>query len=226
MVILSPNNITFSPRWKKSRAVVDEMPCKSCCDGREISARRTAGIGSRMKPRHSRKICRHWITGGSDPVHGCRYGESCRFFHPRLCRNSVRHRVCFNKRCRYAHMKGTKRRRRQRLVGCDEVFSSSQPGYLPNSTAPQPRFQSVRPAPLTEIDRAAVRGLMRDEMEHVTAKLEAVIAEVLCRFKGFLVGELDPVKDQLDELRQLMKAPSRLPTYRESLAGRRRASKI
>ena len=55
-------------------------------------------------PKKCVKFCKH----GTDPNIGCTNPE-CRFLHPILCRNSIRHYCCENEKCAFTHLKGTLR---------------------------------------------------------------------------------------------------------------------
>ena len=55
------------------------------------------------------KKCFRWIGAGKDEVRGCTKGSECSYYHPILCRNSLRYRKCTNPQCTFSHLKGTKR---------------------------------------------------------------------------------------------------------------------
>ena len=42
------------------------------------------------------KVCQKFIANGPKARRGCRQGENCRFFHPRLCNSSINALSCFN----------------------------------------------------------------------------------------------------------------------------------
>ena len=56
-------------------------------------------------PPRCHRYCRH----GEDPKMGCKFGPECRYYHPKLCRQSVLRRVCLNPDCTYNHLKFTRR---------------------------------------------------------------------------------------------------------------------
>ena len=41
---------------------------------------------------------------------GCRFGKRCKFYHPKLCQNSVELNVCLNQDCKEMHLPGTRRK--------------------------------------------------------------------------------------------------------------------
>ena len=47
---------------------------------------------------------------GLDKKGGCKFGNQCKYWHPRLCRDSVKNRLCLKKEtCTFFHLKGTMR---------------------------------------------------------------------------------------------------------------------
>ena len=55
------------------------------------------------------KRCNKYSRHGEDKYRGCRRGDRCYYFHPRLCRNSTEMRVCLAKTCKDVHLVGTQR---------------------------------------------------------------------------------------------------------------------
>ena len=55
-------------------------------------------------PRKCLKFCRFGKRKG-----GCLKGSSCKYYHPVLCKFSVRSNKCYNSECTFTHLKGTKR---------------------------------------------------------------------------------------------------------------------
>ena len=53
--------------------------------------------------------CRRYCRFGDKQRQGCKFGEKCRYYHPKLCRNSVSKQVCLNPDCTYVHLKFTRR---------------------------------------------------------------------------------------------------------------------
>ena len=63
--------------------------------------------GAQCKFKHP-TICKTLLEHGNSEK-GCKKGESCSEFHPKMCYNSLKNKECFFKNCRYYHVKGTKR---------------------------------------------------------------------------------------------------------------------
>ena len=59
-------------------------------------------------PRKCLKFCRFGKRKG-----GCSKGGSCKYYHPVLCKYSVKSNQCTNLECTYTHLKGTKRPKRE-----------------------------------------------------------------------------------------------------------------
>ena len=53
--------------------------------------------------------CFRWCQNGEDKKRGCLRGDECKYFHPKLCQNSVARRMCQKEDCKYIHLKGTRR---------------------------------------------------------------------------------------------------------------------
>ena len=66
--------------------------------------------GKECKYMHKR-MCRKYCSFGDKEMHvaGCRFGDQCRFLHPKLCQNSVMTKSCYNKDCKLTHLKYTTR---------------------------------------------------------------------------------------------------------------------
>ena len=79
--------------------------CKHGRDGK------TEVDGVTCKHLHPKK-CFPWLNAGTNSKHGCNKGKDCDYYHPILCRNSVRDRMCLNAECTFAHLKYTKRYRK------------------------------------------------------------------------------------------------------------------
>jgi len=56
------------------------------------------------------KRCKRYSNFGTHPKYGCSRGKDCRYWHPRLCRDSMKHKLCLKKdTCTFFHLKGTLR---------------------------------------------------------------------------------------------------------------------
>lgn len=57
-------------------------------------------------PKYCLKFCRY----GTQRKFGCTKGSECKFFHPVLCKFSVKSKLCTNQECTFIHLKGTRRK--------------------------------------------------------------------------------------------------------------------
>ena len=53
--------------------------------------------------------CLNYCRFAKDNKLGCTKGEERKYYHPTLCRNSVKRRVCLVVDCKFTHLKGTKK---------------------------------------------------------------------------------------------------------------------
>jgi len=60
-------------------------------------------------PDNHPKRCFKYCKFGEKHRHGCNKRKNCDYYHPVLCKYSVRNRVCTNLDCTYTHLQGTKR---------------------------------------------------------------------------------------------------------------------
>jgi hypothetical protein len=67
-------------------------------------------IGGKPCPDLHPRQCRFYAKFGNDKRRGCKKGKDCKFFHPKLCRDSENTRCCFNADCTFHHLKGTARK--------------------------------------------------------------------------------------------------------------------
>ena len=59
--------------------------------------------------------CRKYCGFGEHPRLGCQKRRECKYYHPKLCRNSELSHKCMNINCTYVHLKRTIRPRRDQL---------------------------------------------------------------------------------------------------------------
>ena len=99
---------------KKKSTVEDKRSTKTCkfylqrkCPHGLTGKRLISGLPC---PDQHPKQCRFYAKFGNDKHRGCKKGKDCKFFHPKLCRESETNRCCFNKDCTFHHLKGTARK--------------------------------------------------------------------------------------------------------------------
>jgi hypothetical protein len=64
--------------------------------------------GNKCDKEHPKR-CFKFCAFGNKGKQCCTKGDKCEYYHPVLCKFSMRKKVCTNKDCTYVHLKGTKR---------------------------------------------------------------------------------------------------------------------
>ena len=75
------------PHGLTGKRLINEAPC------------------NKAHPPRCLKYCRF----ANDNKLGCTKGKECRYYHPTLCRHSVKRRVCLVVDCKFTHLNGTKK---------------------------------------------------------------------------------------------------------------------
>ena len=60
-------------------------------------------------PKYCNKYCRH----GTHQKLGCSKSSDCRYYHPILCKHSLKRKLCTNTDCTFIHLKGTRRKEKK-----------------------------------------------------------------------------------------------------------------
>ena len=55
------------------------------------------------------QVCKKYTQHGTRQPNGCNFGKKCKRFHPLMCMDSLRKSECFNEKCTFNHIKGTRR---------------------------------------------------------------------------------------------------------------------
>ena len=176
------------------------------------------GISGRNCSLPHRKRCNRFCRNGPHPRYGCTKDTDCLFFHPELCKFSVRNRVCLNLSCVFTHLKFTRRL---------EYTNSKHLPAAPNRTAnphdppktyhpPAPVYKAPHIAhqrtsnwdplmdPLNEQPRK-----IEDEQDFAQRsqfpKLELIKEEMRQEMKIWQKSILAPMQRKLEELTLLLK---------------------
>ena len=97
----TPKSDTNTPKVDEEKS---EEWCKLYLEG--ICPHGISGKGcSSTHPKRCNKYSKH----GEERYRGCRRGKNCKYFHPRLCKNSTEMRVCLARTCKDVHLLGTQR---------------------------------------------------------------------------------------------------------------------
>ena len=101
-------------------------------------------INGRKCPFNHPPRCRRYCGYGEDKRLGCRRGTECKYFHPKLCRQSEISRSCMNGDCRFVHLKGTKRSPRDQSRSERTSTTQNAPRQNPNKDPWPPLSQYSR----------------------------------------------------------------------------------
>ena len=66
-------------------------------------------VNDEVCPDDHPKPCFRYRSYGTDKKRGCKKGKDCEYYHPTLCKFSVKYRWCKNESCTFAHLTGTSR---------------------------------------------------------------------------------------------------------------------
>ena len=112
------------------------------------------------------KPCRRYCSFGSKDRNGCRNGASCNFYHPVLCKFSLKYWSCINEKCTFVHLKGTQRR----AENIRSNFENIKPSFE-NNTYVSPTTDAKND-PLSRIEDmiGKLRGDYEKEMNLVRAE--------------------------------------------------------
>ena len=88
------------------------------------------------------KLC-HKFTKNGDKNGGCKKTQ-CKFFHPNLCRSSLKERKCLKKNCRFFHLNGTQREESSKITNPSNVTNKDQPASENRVTVSSSYSQAVR----------------------------------------------------------------------------------
>lgn len=93
----------------------------------------------------------HYFTGKYGTPGGCRLKDRCHFFHPPLCENSVKLKICLKNDCKDFHLPGTKRTLREpRQIDRREMRTNKENFTHRNPWEPLMLSASQEQAPMNE----------------------------------------------------------------------------
>ena len=108
--------------------VCEDYKRSNCRHGRDGQ---TEVNGEQCQNLHPKKSFR-WCKSGKNEKRGCTDGEDCPYYHPVICRNSIRYRKCLKPECSYAHLQNTERysRRNTQYEDHRDYYPRSSPDQL------------------------------------------------------------------------------------------------
>ena len=90
--------------------------------------------GKPCEKRHPPR-CFRYCKHGDNKRLGCVKGKNCNYYHPRICKDSLTKRECFNKECKFDHLKFTRRKK-------EDTQKDEVPQVQVNKTGRKMRFDS------------------------------------------------------------------------------------
>jgi hypothetical protein len=104
-------------------------------------------IDNKPCPKSHPPKCNKYLRFGSKGAKGCKKGKDCKYFHPILCKFSVRNKTCFEPECSYPHLKGTQRDPKKQRTNSQQRANSTQP---PLNRTDKPKFVEKTDPPTSE----------------------------------------------------------------------------
>jgi len=116
---------------QSSQSDVPQTVAKSASASKERCPRLIEGIceygwSGKGCPYDHPKKCQRYSKFGEDEMRGCRDGDNCLNYHPRICENSIYQKKCFNLSCKQTHLQGTARHCRKREGTSAKVLDSDE----------------------------------------------------------------------------------------------------
>jgi hypothetical protein len=175
--------------------------CKHGRDGK------TEVDGVPCKQLHPKK-CYPWINAGTDSRLGCNKGKDCDYYHPILCRNSVRYRRCLNAECTFAHLKYTKRYRRNNERNrpnndhreTHESIATNRPQN--NQQLPWKSQEEAQNQPAAKVDNVNVRSFLEDLVQSLRKDIQ-VNQKEMREFKHTITQQVSQIHHNLPQYQQV-----------------------
>ena len=116
-----------------------------------------------LHPRSCNKFC----SFGSKGPRGCSEGSSCQYFHPIICRFSLRSRQCSKENCSFVHLRGTTRK----SLPVDEYRPAS------NNDDALNQAQSSTPSPFLRLESLikSMDSRYQSQVAQLQSQLDAIV---------------------------------------------------
>ena len=95
---LNTSSIPSNPSEEQPKPVCRYYKRGTCKHG---ASGRKDGICPYQHP----KYCKKFVMYGNRSPRGCKRGDNCNAFHPKICRNSLNDGACYNTACKHRHLK-------------------------------------------------------------------------------------------------------------------------
>jgi hypothetical protein len=84
------------------------------------------------------KRCFKFCGFGDKHKSGCKKGDRCEYYHPVLCKFSVKTRICTKRDCTFVHLKGTKRKEPNQPEPRKAKIEKNEVSFKHSSSSPSP----------------------------------------------------------------------------------------
>ena len=141
------------------------------------------------------RYCRRYCSFGDSKYHrfGCRFGKECRYLHPKLCKNSVTMKACYNEECRMTHLKFTKRKKEK------DTYESHKKHYSRNSNASR-NYRRPNQEKKEENHTSKTQKRIEDNEKDVKEKSVSKQPDLNETASHFLGSALESMKKELSTL--------------------------
>lgn len=134
------------------------------------------------------KPCRKLLANGNRGPKGCQLGRECKFFHPRMCHDSLKHRMCLNSNCTYRHVSNTKRELpiNPSSNGTSSIgYTGMQSGKFPSNHTQFQMISNANNIPLRSNNTpenfpflGALEMLKKELVESMDRKIQSIIPQM------------------------------------------------
>ena len=138
----TPSHISSEQSEEQTKPICRYYKRGTCKHG---ASGRTDGTCPYQHP----KYCKKFVMYGNRSPRGCKKGESCDAFHPKICRNSMNDGACYNTSCKHRHLKNTQRQLQIEVSDSNAIHnklnkrSSHPPDIRDVHVAPTPGFKQT-----------------------------------------------------------------------------------
>lgn len=189
------------------------------------------GMKGKGCPFYHPERCKKLMHSGTAQPNGCNLGRKCPAFHPKMCPSSITKRECFDEKCNFTHVKGTKRRKSPaelnpkstKLPPEKNSFNSSQPSSAPPPNTADP--EKARPSPDVNADlhQQSFLEMIRLLKVELTEAIETKIATAISQLPQYrppqnlypqnLYPHLQQSQFQMNPYQMRMSPPTFPPTF-------------
>ena len=124
---------------------------------------------------HPKHRCFKYCAFGGKNKKGCSKGSSCKYFHPILCKFSVKNRQCLIEDCTYVHLKGTSRKKEPPRVKPQKKSTHPAPKKRPQTqqATKSTEAKPVPQSPSSFLELAELVKEMRSQFKEEMASLRS-----------------------------------------------------